>query len=171
MFAVASMPGTSVELPRVAAFADQVRKGNDLPGWDDGRVPYSWGGGHARRPGPSRGTCWGYSGRIRPCPAAKTVGLDCSGLARWVYYLAFGKDVLGRGNTDQHLRRFRRIAAEAARPGDLVFYGKATRTHHVGVYVGHGEMINALRTGTRVRVDKVAVMDDLIGYYRLKAAL
>ncbi|MBB5140068.1 cell wall-associated NlpC family hydrolase [Thermocatellispora tengchongensis] len=172
--AVAAVPRTSSELGMVAAIAYAVREGRGLPGWRDGPIPYSWGGGHAREPGPSRGTCVGYHGSIRPCPARKTVGLDCSGLARWVYHLAFGRDVLGSGNTDDHLRKLRPVPPEAVRPGDLVYYGtitpKRVRTHHVGVYVGNGKMVNALRTGTTVRVDDVTAVKDFAGYFRLNAA-
>lgn len=132
-----------------------------------GDVPYSWGGGHAARPGPSLGTCRGYRGAIRPCPASRTRGLDCSGFTRWVYRLAFGGDVLGRGNTDDHLRRLRKVTAP--QPGDLVFFGRPGRTHHVGVYVGGGKMINAFATGTRIRMDDVSVLDDLLGYYHYPA--
>ncbi|MDF5751917.1 NlpC/P60 family protein [Spongiactinospora sp. TRM90649] len=176
-FAVASVPlakpvDLDVDPNRVVAVATAVMRGRVLPGWDGGRVPYAWGGGHARRPGPSLGTCLGYRGKIRPCPAEETVGLDCSGLVRWVYHLAYGDDVLGGGTTNDHIRRMQRVSPEAARPGDLVFYGKLSkrraRTHHSGIYVGGGRMINALRTGTKVRLDEVTVMDDLIGYYRLK---
>jgi cell wall-associated NlpC family hydrolase len=134
----------------------------------EGSVPYAWGGGHAAKPGPSKGTCKGYHGEITPCPAAKTTGVDCSGFARWVYRLAYGRDVLGRGNTDAHIRRLRKVGH--AEPGDLVFYGTTHRTHHVGVYIGAGRMVDALRTGTRVRVDDVRVLGDIIGYYRLTAA-
>jgi cell wall-associated NlpC family hydrolase len=126
-------------------------------------IPYSWGGGHAPEAGPSRGTCRGYSGSVRPCPAEKTTGLDCSGFTRWVYRFAFGEDVLGRGNTDDHIRGLRRV--RFAQPGDLVFYGTEKKTHHVGVYVGAGKMFNAFATGTHVRIDDVTVLDDLIGYY------
>ncbi|GLW99606.1 NlpC/P60 family protein [Microtetraspora sp. NBRC 16547] len=126
-------------------------------------IPYSWGGGHGKRPGPSRGTCRGYSGSVRPCPAERTRGLDCSGFTRWMYRLAFGDDVLGGGNTDDHIRRMRKV--RVPRPGDLVFYGSRKKTHHVGVYVGAGKMINAFATGTTTRVDDVGAVKDLLGFY------
>ncbi|MBO3746912.1 C40 family peptidase [Streptosporangiaceae bacterium NEAU-GS5] len=134
----------------------------------EGSVPYAWGGGHGAKPGPSKGTCKGYHGTITPCPAARTTGVDCSGFARWVFRLAYGRDVLGRGNTDAHIRRLQRV--DRAEPGDLVFYGTPRRTHHVGVYMGAGQMVSALRTGTKVRMDDVRVLGDIIGYYRLTAA-
>ncbi|MBB4705713.1 C40 family peptidase [Sphaerisporangium siamense] len=155
---------------RLVAIASAIEDGQRQSRWAGGAIPYVWGGGHAKLPGPSRGTCLGYHGSIRPCPAATTTGLDCSGLARWVYHLAFKEDVLGPGNTDDHLRRLRKVPARAARPGDLVFYGKvrkrSVRTHHVGIYVGDGMMINALRTGTTIRTDPVDILPDLAGYYR-----
>lgn len=131
-------------------------------------ITYSWGGGHGERPGPTTGTCQGYTGRIRPCPAESTRGLDCSGLARWVYALAHGTDVLGPGNTDDHVRRMRRV--ESPEPGDLVFFGKITKkrvkTHHVGIYLGHGKMMNAPETGAVVRVDDIGRRPDLAGFFR-----
>ncbi|WP_276206373.1 C40 family peptidase [Thermoactinospora rubra] len=127
-------------------------------------IPYVWGGGHGPDPGPSTGTCAGYTGRIRPCPATSMRGLDCSGLTRWVYALAHGADVLGPGTTDDHVRRMRPVSRP--RPGDLVFFGKGAKTHHVGIYLGGDRMLNAPETGTYVRVDRVSVRSDIKGFYR-----
>ncbi|MEU7004788.1 NlpC/P60 family protein [Nonomuraea sp. NPDC046570] len=158
--AVSSVPLAQIVMPRIVLLAYQV---------EDRDIPYSWGGGHAEDPGPSKGTCHGYRGSIKPCPAARTRGLDCSGLARWVYALAHGRDVLGPGNTDDHVRKMRRV--KNARPGDLVFYGKIKkkrlRTHHVGIYLGNGKMMNAPETGAVVRVDDVDRLKDFAGYFRL----
>lgn len=171
----ASVPTWPVALNRTTAIAYAIEAGWRQPGWRGGGIPYSWGGGHGERPGPSLGTCQGYTGAIQPCPATQTLGLDCSGLTRWVYHLAYGRDVLGPGNTDDHVKRLKRIPAAVARPGDLVFYGKIGKrkvsTHHVGVYVGRGKMINARRTGTEVRIDRVAALDDLVGYFRYPGPL
>ncbi|RJL30540.1 C40 family peptidase [Bailinhaonella thermotolerans] len=167
---VASAPLRESTQDRVVAFAHAVLTGRVEPAdWDGRDIPYSWGGGHAKAPGPSTGTCRGYRGSIRPCPAERTRGLDCSGLTRWVYHLAHGRDVLGPGNTNDHLARLRRVPADEAVPGDLVFYGQVTprrRTHHVGVYIGGGRMINALKTGTVVRVDPITAVKGLAGFYR-----
>ncbi|MER7365636.1 C40 family peptidase [Nonomuraea wenchangensis] len=156
----ASVPVSTWTQPRVVRLAYELGRLG---------VEYSWGGGHAEAPGPSTGTCQGYQGRIRPCPAARTRGLDCSGFTRWVYALAHGRDVLGPGNTDDHVRRMHRVRS-APLPGDLVFFGviagDTVRTHHVGVYLGGGLMMNAPETGARVRVDRLAGREDLAGFYR-----
>ncbi len=163
--ATASTPvPTGGSLALVVSIATDIKDGQAKYGWGGGPVPYSWGGGHGTKPGPSYGTCSGYTGSIMPCPATKTLGVDCSGFTRWVYAQAFGADVLGGGNTNDQLRRLSRTTTP--QPGDLVFYGSSTsNTHHVGIYIGNGNMINAQKTGTYVKVDKVTIMPDLVGYF------
>lgn len=154
--ATASAPIRRHVLPEIVQIAYAI---------EQGRIVYSWGGGHAEKPGPSKGTCLGYQGKIKPCPAARTRGLDCSGLTRWVYALAHGEDVLGPGNTDDHVRRMRRV--KQAVPGDLVFFGKsAKKTRHVGIYLGRGRMMNAPETGAVVRVDDISRVKGFLGFYR-----
>lgn len=41
--------------------------------------------------------------------------------------------------------------------GDLVFF-YGPNPHHVGVYAGHGKVIDAPRPGTQVRYDKIDTM-------------
>ncbi|MFF5204828.1 C40 family peptidase [Streptosporangium sp. NPDC000396] len=170
MVASGSVPILPATLNRVTTIAHAIAAGQYQAGWRGGGIPYSWGGGHDDDPGPSYGTCEGYSGAILPCPATRTRGLDCSGLARWVYRLAYGRDVLGPGNTDEHIRRLTQVPAAKAQPGDLVFYGRVdeskVKTHHVGVYIGQGKMINALRTGTDVRIDPLTAVKGFAGYFR-----
>ena len=146
--------------------ATAIMNGQAESGWSGGAVPYSWGGGHGTSPGPSVGTCSGYTGSIKPCPASSTIGVDCSGFARWVYSLAYGHDVLGGGNTNEELSRMNKVSVPA--PGDLVFYGASVHsTHHVGIYIGNGKMIDALKTGTHVEEDNVNIMSDFLGYWQI----
>lgn len=159
-------PPSGSVLAKIVAYAKAIEAGKAEPGWGGGRIPYSWGGGHRSKPGPSLGTCSGYTGSIHPCPANHTVGLDCSGFARWVYDLAYGKDVLGSGNTDSQLRRLHRVSASAAQPGDLVYFGTLSNTHHVGIYIGNGKIIDALKTGTLIQTNNLSGFSDLVGYYR-----
>jgi hypothetical protein len=128
-------------------------------------IPYVWGGGHGATPGPSLGTCSGYTGDIQPCPADHTVGVDCSGFTRWVYSLAFGSDVLNGPTTTQiKIPQLHEVSAAAAIPGDLVFFGtNPGNVYHVGIYIGNGKMIDALKTGTNVETD--TIFPGVYGYY------
>lgn len=93
------------------------------------------------------------------------MGVDCSGLSRWVYNVVFGRDVLGGGNTNMQLQLLKRVTTP--QPGDLVFFGRSAReTTHVGIFVGNRRMINAAATGTDVRTDTVTSRSNLVGYYR-----
>jgi peptidoglycan hydrolase-like protein with peptidoglycan-binding domain len=103
---------------------------------DPSYIPYVWGGGHGTKAGLSKGTCTGYSGGS-PCRANVTTGFDCSGLVRWIYKLATGKDVLGSGNTDNQIKKGSKVTAGKAVPGDLIFWGSSeSSTHHVAIYMG-----------------------------------
>jgi peptidoglycan hydrolase-like protein with peptidoglycan-binding domain len=158
----APAPALSGDLQtRIVAAAQAIQAGSAQPGWAGGAVEYVWGGGHRAQPGPSAGACYGGT-----CPALGAVGLDCSGFARWVYALAYGRDVLGAGGTAQQIAQL--SPAASPQPGDLVFFGTdPSHVHHVGVYVGGGRMVNALHQGTVVETDPVALLPDLVGYYRL----
>jgi hypothetical protein len=162
-------PPPSTSGNAIVQAATTLLNGGSGPGWSGGRIPYSWGGGHGAAVGPSLGTCKGYSGSVTPCPATSTRGLDCSGFARTVYTMAFGRDVLGSGATDDELRRM--VKVSAPQPGDLAFFGALSKgayvTHHVGVYIGAGMMINERATGNFVEKTAVSHFTDLVGYWHL----
>ena len=46
-----------------------------------------------------------------------------------------------------------RISADQLQPGDLVFGGSPV--HHVGMYIGNDQMVNALHSGTNVEIDSI----------------
>jgi cell wall-associated NlpC family hydrolase len=75
-------------------------------------------------------------------------GYDCSGLVMTAFSAA-GKS-LPRVASAQYAAT-QRIGANQAQAGDLVFWGGAS-AHHVGIYVGNGQVLHAPRTGDVVKV-------------------
>jgi cell wall-associated NlpC family hydrolase len=123
---------TSVAPPPAASSAASVaiRFGFEMLG-----TPYRWGGEGTAEDG----------GRF-----------DCSGLMQAAYRA--GGVTLPRTSRQQwyagpHVRR------SGLQPGDLVFFAYDTRDprtiHHVGLYVGHGYMIDAPYTGAVIRFDPI----------------
>ncbi len=75
---------------------------------------------------------------------------DCSGLTGWSWYQA--------GYTLSHSSRAQfaelpHVAQSDLLPGDLVFYGSPI--HHVGMYIGGGEYVNAPQTGDVVKISSI----------------
>jgi peptidoglycan hydrolase-like protein with peptidoglycan-binding domain len=163
-------PPSGSTLSKIVAYAQDIENGDAEPGWGGGKIWYIWGGGHHATPGPSTGQCAGdpigWACNPGPTPDPSGIGLDCSGFSRWVYDLAYGRDVLGAGNTNNQVAEMSQVSSPVA--GDLVFFGvNSGNTDHVGVYIGGGNMINAAETGTQV--DTVPVSDgpdSLVGYYQ-----
>jgi cell wall-associated NlpC family hydrolase len=77
---------------------------------------------------------------------------DCSGFVRYVYKQVTGK-TLPHYSKAQY-KQARKITKKDAQPGDLVFFFEKG-AHHVGIYIGNGKMIDAPRTGERVRVSPI----------------
>ncbi|MFF9914813.1 NlpC/P60 family protein [Streptomyces sp. NPDC013457] len=120
--------------------------------------PYSWGGGNTT--GPTTGSCCSPNGRS----GASIRGFDCSGLV--VYAFAKAGISLPRTAATQYAAS-QHINPADLQPGDLVFYGSsAASIHHVGIYIGHGQMINAPRPGTDVRIDPIKALPDLYAIAR-----
>ncbi|MGW0095937.1 C40 family peptidase [Streptomyces sp. NPDC003328] len=129
-------------------------------------VSYSWGGGNAE--GRSYGICCSPGGKS----GASIKGFDCSGLTQYAYAKVGIR--LPRLAADQ-ARVGQRIPASlgpgALKAGDLVFYATApghdSTIYHVGIYLSGGQMINAARPGTVVRLDAVNAMSGYAGGARL----
>ena len=102
---------------------------------------YAWGGGSLT--GPSMG--WGID--------AGVVGFDCSGLTRYAYAQA-GVSI-PRQSTQQYAA-LPKVSSSDLQPGDLVFYAFDTSDpstiHHVAMYLGGGQMIEAPESGERVHL-------------------
>ncbi|MBA3653726.1 MAG: C40 family peptidase, partial [Actinobacteria bacterium] len=71
---------------------------------------------------------------------------DCSGLTAWAWKAA-GKTL--SHYTGAQYNETARVAIADLQPGDLVFFG--SDLHHMGLYVGGGQMIDAPQTGSVVR--------------------
>lgn len=87
---------------------------------------------------------------------------DCSGLTAWAW--GHAGHSLPHSAADQYYGSTH-VSVSQLQPGDLVFYGSPP--HHVGIYVGGGQMINALHSGTNVEYDSIYMEGDLIGGGRI----
>ena len=84
---------------------------------------------------------------------ASPSGFDCSGLTMYCYaQVGIG---LSHGATDQQ-RASTPVPISALQPGDLVFFGSASYSYHVGIYVGGGSMIHAPHTGAVVSYGSIS---------------
>ena len=78
---------------------------------------------------------------------ASHAGVDCSGLTMLAWRAAGVS--LPHSSSAQH-RDTRSVPLSELQPGDLVFYYRGLS--HVAIYIGDGQVIQALHTGTRVAV-------------------
>ena len=76
-------------------------------------------------------------------------GSDCSGLV-WDVFRCHGKAI--PRDADPQFRHGKRVARDSLRPGDLVFYGTQRYVHHVAIYAGGGQMIEAPNSDSMVRL-------------------
>ncbi|HEY4459823.1 MAG TPA: NlpC/P60 family protein [Pseudonocardiaceae bacterium] len=88
-------------------------------------VPYSWGG-------------------------ASPSGFDCSGLMLWAWAKA-GISLPHSSSAQSTMGVY--VPLSQLQPGDLIFFGSPI--HHVGMYVGNGDMIDAPDTGSTVKIQPI----------------
>jgi len=113
-----------------------------------GKTPYVWGG-------------------VTPA------GFDCSGLVQYCYR------EIGIALPRTSRQQYRAGAfippgrLDLLQPGDLVFFGRGgdpSRIHHVGMYIGEGNMVHAPQTGMLVSVSslngRIATKGDYVGACR-----
>jgi cell wall-associated NlpC family hydrolase len=96
-------------------------------------------------------------GKMYQYGAAGPDRFDCSGLTMWAWGHA------GRSLPHSAAAQYgatTHVPLSAIQPGDLLFYG--SDLHHVGLYVGNGQMIEASHTGTPVRYASI-YRSDLVG--------
>lgn len=110
-------------------------------------MPYAWGGGNAS--GPTRGIRDG--GVADRYGDYNKIGFDCSGL---MIYAFAGVRSLSHYSGYQYTSG-RRVPLSQMRRGDMLFYGGAGGIHHVALYLGGGQMVEAPQSGLRVRIAPV----------------
>lgn len=79
--------------------------------------------------------------------AAGPDSYDCSGLTMWAWAQA---GVSLPHNSGMQYSATPRVDQSDWQPGDLLFFGSPI--HHVGMYIGNGQMVEAPYTGAQVRV-------------------
>ena len=79
-------------------------------------------------------------------------GFDCSGLVQYACSkngISVARVAADQRNCGTYVSR------NNLQPGDLVFFGKGGNIHHVGIYVGNGNMIHAPQTGDVVKISSI----------------
>jgi cell wall-associated NlpC family hydrolase len=85
---------------------------------------------------------------------------DCSGLTSW----AWGHAGVSLSHSSQaQFGEGQHVSQGDLQPGDLTFYGSPI--HHVGIYIGGGQMISAPHTGDVVKIQN-AFRSDYVGATR-----
>ncbi|MGW4062508.1 NlpC/P60 family protein [Amycolatopsis sp. NPDC004747] len=110
-------------------------------------MPYAWGGGNTG--GPTRGIRDG--GVADRYGDYNKIGFDCSGL---MIYAFAGVRALPHYSGYQYSAG-RQVPLSQMRRGDLLFWGGPGGIHHVALYLGGGQMVEAPQSGLRVRVAPV----------------
>ncbi|GAA1025176.1 MULTISPECIES: NlpC/P60 family protein [Amycolatopsis] len=110
-------------------------------------MPYAWGGGNGS--GPTRGIRDG--GVADQYGDYRKIGFDCSGL---MIYAFAGVQGLPHFSGYQYTSG-RRVPLSQMRRGDMLFWGGSGGIHHVALYLGNGQMVEAPQSGSYVRVVSV----------------
>lgn len=83
---------------------------------------------------------------------------DCSGLTLWAWAHA---GVPLPHNSGMQQAAITPVSRDDIQPGDLLFYGSPV--HHVSMYIGNGQMVEAPYTGQFVRVVSADRWSDFVG--------
>lgn len=84
-------------------------------------------------------------------------GFDCSGLVFYAFNHVLTRKLPRTANAMYQARYLERVQADKLRRGDLVFFNTnpSPGADHVGVYLGHGDFIEAPRSGLTIRINKI----------------
>ena len=81
--------------------------------------------------------------------SAPGAGFDCSGLTMWAW--AHAGVGLSHSAAAQYAETVH-VPLSDLQPGDLLFYQEGDTIGHVTMYVGPGEMVQAMETGTNIEI-------------------
>lgn len=87
---------------------------------------------------------------------------DCSGLVSWAFYQA-GVNI-GSNSTKTLANKGVSVSRSSMQAGDIILFsknGSASGIHHVGIYIGGGNMVHAPQTGDVVKIASLSS-----GYYQ-----
>lgn len=119
---------------------------------------YAWGGGTLN--GPGRGQA----------PDTGVTGFDCSALVRYaIHHGSGGTITLPRTSREQYqATKNHPVPTDQLQPGDLLFWGETPGSiHHVALYAGAGMMVEAPRSGLKIRETQVRLNGDFLGATRV----
>ena len=107
-------------------------------------LPYAWGGGGSRGPGPGLE------------PDLGVIGFDCSGLSQYAYARA---GIAIPRNSRAQYAALPKVDRDDLRPGDLVFWAtdpsRPGTIYHLGLYLGGGRVVHAPESGDVVKVSNM----------------
>jgi cell wall-associated NlpC family hydrolase len=112
-------------------------------------VRYSWGGGDGA--GPTVGVRDG--GVADTFGDYRKIGFDCSGLMIYAFSRALGYSLPHYSGFQYNAGR--KVPLAQKQPGDMLFWGTSGDVHHVALYIGGEQMIEAPYSGAAVRVTSV----------------
>ncbi|MEJ2859637.1 NlpC/P60 family protein [Actinomycetospora flava] len=121
-------------------------------------VVYAWGGGDEQ--GPTQGIRDG--GVADQHGDYDKTGFDCSGLMIYAF-AALGKDLPHYSGYQAEAGQ--RVAIEDRKPGDLLFWADDDgqgAVHHVALYLGGDQMVEAPESGKTVRIASVRFDDEIV---------
>jgi peptidoglycan DL-endopeptidase RipA len=104
-------------------------------------LPYAWGGGGTRGPGPGM------------APDEGVIGFDCSGLTQYAYGQA---GITIPRNSRSQYAALPKVSSDDLQAGDLVFWGTdasdPSSIVHVAIYLGANKVVQAPESGDVVKV-------------------
>lgn len=165
-------------LPKPEAVQDKALRTIGAAGRQQG-VSYAWGGNQSPD-GPTRGHGDG-GGKADTYEDKNRIGFDCGGLVRYSVAQGAGVDPFTMVDSDQrnpgdvpgtdridHSKYLAQVpqGLSQAQPGDVLVFGNkgheaftGTGTHHTGIYLGNGVVINAPESGKPVNTLPLTTWD------------